>query len=67
MTASSFFLYAMINTVFHNRLQNVNERIQLRFGKEYGLSYQSEEGKGTTVTYLLPYSTEEKENEKTKL
>lgn len=48
-------------------VKNVNERIQLRFGKEYGLSYQSEEGKGTTVTYLLPYSTEEKENEKTKL
>ena len=48
-------------------VKNVNERIQLRFGKEYGLSYQSEEGKGATVTYLLPYSTEEKENEKTKL
>jgi two-component system, sensor histidine kinase YesM len=38
-------------------VKNVNERIQLRFGKEYGLSYQSEEGKGTTVTYLLHYST----------
>lgn len=45
-------------------VKNVNERIQLRFGKEYGLSYQSEEGKGTIVTYVLPYCTEEKENEK---
>lgn len=40
-------------------VRNVNERIQLRFGKEYGISYESEEGKGTTVTYVLPYCTEE--------
>lgn len=43
-------------------VKNVNERIQLRFGKEYGLHYDSEEGKGTTVTYTLPYCTEEMEN-----
>ena len=36
-------------------VKNVNERIQLRFGKKYGLSYSSEEGVGTTVTYVLPY------------
>ena len=36
-------------------IKNVNERIQLRFGKRYGLSYMSEEGVGTTVTYILPY------------
>ena len=36
--------------------KNVNERIQLRFGKKYGLSYSSEEGVGTTVTYVLPYN-----------
>lgn len=35
-------------------VKNVNERIQLRFGKKYGLSYSSEEGVGTTVTYVLP-------------
>ena len=40
-------------------VRNVNERIQLRFGKEYGIFYESEEGKGTTVTYVLPYCTEE--------
>ena len=38
------------------RVKNVNERIQLRFGKKYGLSYSSEEGVGTTVTYVLPYN-----------
>lgn len=37
-------------------VKNVNERIQLRFGKQYGLSYSSEEGVGTTVTYVLPYN-----------
>ena len=37
-------------------VKNVNERIQLRFGKKYGLSYSSEEGIGTTVTYVLPYT-----------
>lgn len=37
-------------------VKNVNERIQLRFGKGYGLSYSSEEGVGTTVTYVLPYN-----------
>ena len=47
-------------------VKNVNERIQLRFGKEYGLHYDSEEGKGTTVTYTLPYCTEEMENAETK-
>ena len=37
-------------------VKNVNGRIQLRFGKKYGLSYSSEEGVGTTVTYVLPYN-----------
>lgn len=37
-------------------VKNVNERIQLRFGKKYGLSYSSEEDVGTTVTYVLPYN-----------
>lgn len=37
-------------------VKNVNERIQLRFGKKYGLSCSSEEGVGTTVTYVLPYN-----------
>ncbi len=35
-------------------LYNVNERIQLHFGKEYGLTIQSEYDKGTVVSVLLP-------------
>ena len=37
-------------------VKNENARLQLRFGKKYGLSYSSEEGVGTTVTYVLPYN-----------
>lgn len=33
---------------------NVNERIQLSFGEQYGLSYQSVLGQGTTVTVRHP-------------
>jgi two-component system sensor histidine kinase YesM len=33
---------------------NVNERIKLYFGEEYGLSYESEIGVGTTVNILIP-------------
>lgn len=33
---------------------NVNERIQLFFGKEYGLHYESEPGKFTKCVFLLP-------------
>ena len=37
-------------------LYNVNERIQLRFGEEYGLRIQSRYGEGTLVEVYLPYS-----------
>jgi len=33
---------------------NVNERIKLYFGPEFGLEYQSEPAKGTTVSVWLP-------------
>jgi len=33
---------------------NINERIKLTYGEEYGLQYQSIPGQGTTVTILLP-------------
>ena len=29
------------------------------YGKEYGLSYKSEKGKGTTVTVVIPIEQEE--------
>lgn len=35
-------------------LQNVNERIQLRYGQEYGIEIGSVFGAGTTVRILLP-------------
>ena len=37
-------------------LQNIAQRIRLRFGESYGLSISSEENKGTTVTLIIPYS-----------
>ena len=40
-------------------LYNVNAMIKLRFGNEYGLHVQSTEGKGTTITILLPILKEE--------
>ncbi len=33
---------------------NVNNRIKLCFGEDYGLSYHSKEGKGTRVDILIP-------------
>lgn len=35
-------------------IRNVNERIKLHFGKNYGLTMNSEVGKGTKVTIHLP-------------
>jgi two-component system sensor histidine kinase YesM len=35
-------------------LHNVDERIKLYFGREYGLEFDSSEEKGTTVTIRLP-------------
>ena len=50
-----------INDVFKNKdsinrvgLINVHERIQLNYGKMYGIEISSEEGKGTMVRYILP-------------
>ncbi len=36
-------------------LRNVNSRIKLRFGEDYGLSIQSTIGEGTKVTMIVPY------------
>jgi two-component system, sensor histidine kinase YesM len=35
-------------------IKNVNERIKLYFGEQYGLTYQSEIGKGTIVNVTFP-------------
>ena len=39
-------------------LANVNERIRMNFGAEYGMTIDSEEGVGTTVTVVIPAVTE---------
>ena len=39
-------------------LRNVNERIQLTFGRQYGLTIDSEEGRGTLVTIRMPRGKE---------
>ncbi|MEK5255726.1 MULTISPECIES: sensor histidine kinase [Paenibacillus] len=35
-------------------VRNVNERIELYYGREYGLSFESEIEEGTTVTLIFP-------------
>ncbi len=40
----------------HFGLYNVQHRIQLFFGKEYGLSFDSDMGKGTRVSVTIPAS-----------
>ena len=35
-------------------IQNIRERIQLHFGKEYGLTYSSEPYVGTIAELILP-------------
>lgn len=40
---------------------NVQNRLQLHYGKEYGLTYESWKGKGTVVHIRVPWIKEEKE------
>jgi two-component system sensor histidine kinase YesM len=35
-------------------LRNINERVKLQYGADYGISVESEEGRGTKVTIALP-------------
>lgn len=44
-------------------LKNVHDRIQMTFGKEFGLSVSSQRNMGTVVTVTLPYREEGKHNE----
>ena len=40
-------------------LYNVNERIRLNFGEDYGITIKSEYGEGTVVSVLVPYVEKE--------
>ncbi len=42
-------------------LRNVQARIQLRWGREYGLTFQTEEGKGTQMEIRMPLLSSGKE------
>jgi sensor histidine kinase YesM len=42
---------------------NVEEIIRLEYGDEYGLNIESEPGKGTVVTYVLPVLRKEGEHD----
>ncbi len=44
---------------------NVQARLQLYYGEEYGLHYESSPGKGTCVTIVIPYIQEGQTYEKT--
>ena len=39
-------------------VKNINKRIKLNYGNDYGLSYQSEQGMGTTVYIRFPAQSE---------
>ncbi|MGL4912493.1 MAG: sensor histidine kinase, partial [Romboutsia sp.] len=43
-------------------LMNINNRLKLKFGQEYGIKIKSKEGKGTTVKIKLPILRDEGEN-----
>lgn len=51
-----------INEMFNNKeqshnvfaLKNIDERIKLKFGQEYGLSFHSKENEGTVVEVTMP-------------
>lgn len=40
-------------------MKNVHQRLKLKYGDEYGLQVESEEGKGTTITLIIPLGGDE--------
>ena len=43
------------NRGHHIGLKNINERLKLYFGEQYGLTVESEEGVGVKVTVRVPF------------
>lgn len=44
-------------------LRNVHDRLQLNYGKEFGLSVSDREGHGTVITFRLPFNRGQKTGE----
>ena len=44
-------------------LRNIHDRIQINYGTEYGLGIESQEGVGTTITFILPIYREDSTDE----
>lgn len=55
-------LLAHYDDSFGYGVRNVNKRIQLLYGTQFGLHYRKNESGGITVEILLPYDTEAKES-----
>ncbi|MGI6778534.1 MAG: cache domain-containing sensor histidine kinase [Acetivibrionales bacterium] len=53
-SADSFFRRSNQNRRYHIGIDNVNRRIKLYYGGEYGLKIESEEGRGTRVLMTIP-------------
>lgn len=54
-------LLSVYDDSFGYGVRNVNKRIELLYGKEYGLHYEKNESGGVTVKILLPYTTQVQE------
>ena len=54
----SLSVYQDIITTSHIGMHNVNSRIKLHYGHDYGLHLESVWGEGTTVTIKIPYKEE---------
>ena len=47
----------------HIGINNVNRRVKLLLGKDYGVNVTSEEGVGSTFTITLPYTQIKEKND----
>lgn len=47
-------LNSSVNSSSHTGLYNINRRLQLKYGEEYGIQIESEQDKGTTLKIILP-------------
>ena len=57
LTARLLYMEAPASSSFFKEIgvSNVHKRLQYEFGEQYGLSIQSEKGKFTTISILLPF------------